>query len=356
MKIKNLVLALGIGLIGYGVYTTSIKVLTIQPEPGLLAGKTLATIVNYDSVNYGCLVNTPPDSLAAKLRALQQMGLQFTRGTVVLQNWAGKNANIDYFIKNGITPAINLNWNIQGTKTPYPIGPELEQYSTLVKAVTEKYPCKLFVIENEELNKSYHSGTYFQYIDMLLTAGPIIHSSGGTFTNGGVTLKMSRILTYRDLKTTYPDSAEKFLINCIPAADTSWIKTKGTRKQEQQILDQINLLNWYSRSNLDYVNLHIYLPIIERGNNTVNTGLGVYGLNSIIGYISRITGKPVISNEFGLMDQNYDLVQNSLNTINSEGLKYCILYSGHKAEEPFVNNKGLTVNGLSVSDYMKNKK
>ena len=86
-----------------------------------------------------------------------------------------------------------------GEKQPVPFPTDLEAYSKTFTSILDKYKPELVVVENEEDNPFYHSGSADDYINELKTAITICHSKGLKVTNGGLTVREVMLLAFDDL-------------------------------------------------------------------------------------------------------------------------------------------------------------
>jgi hypothetical protein len=194
------------------------------------------------------------------------------------------------------------------------------------------YPA-LAIIENEESNKGYYSGTALDYIKQLKAAITVMHSHGIPVTNGGLTSLGLKYLTYQDYMnrgmTTQANDYKKRMHLAINNADT---KERGAYESV--------LISNYATMKLDYVNFHWRSQIPE----------DAQGLGETIDYLRRATGKTVITTEIGQYDQDPATLTATVQTCKDYNFPYIIWYSGEQDGRSFplqYENELLTPTGIT---------
>ena len=197
------------------------------------------------------------------------------------------------------------------------------------------------IIENEESNKGYYSGSALDYIKQLKAAITVMHSHGIPVTNGGLTSVGLKYLVYQDYvsrgMTTQANDYKKRMGIAVNNADT---KDRGTYESV--------LISNYAKMNLDYVNFHW----------RSSTAADAQGLGETIDYLQRATGKKVITTEIGQYDQDPATLTATVNMCKSYNFPYIIWYSGNEDHRSYplqFDNESLTQTGFTYRDLVASK-
>ncbi len=310
-------------------------------------------------VRFGAMVFGAPDTLSKKKAVLDSMSLTMTRENQLSTTWKGYSSRLQYWQNNGISVMLNLNFLTQGG-VPFPTGEDLQRYLEVEDDLLSKYSVEYLVIENEEQNRSYHIGSVtVDYIAQLTRAIDIAHQHGVKITNGGLSTKPLRDLTYRYKLKTDSAAAQKFLQECIPDAERKALISRTSKTLESQLNETEWLLNYYSLIDLDAINLHLYFPLINRvGKGAATTDSipnDLAGLTDIVEYVKSVTHKPVITNETGLVTKDYNLSFNLAKALSLSGMSHVCYWSGGKGSKgSFHKDSGeLTKNGKGLRDFIR---
>ena len=118
------------------------------------------------------------------------------------------------------------------------------------------------------------------------------------------------------------------------------------------------ILAAYKNLDLDYVNFHWYEPVQARANaaaNTVKFSPEIFAY--VADYLKKKTGKPVMTNEFGVLNSSPELVKGILKAAYDAKLSYAIFYSADGGQGKAValqNASGdLRDNGVAFRDFVK---
>jgi hypothetical protein len=229
-------------------------------------------------------------------------GVSYTRSQAInLSEWPYTPNEYNKNISAGLKVLLNINWASAASKgVPVAFPKDMTKYSSKLTAVLNGITKpELVVIENEEINPSFHSGPIQDYVIMLKTASPIVHAHGLKLTNGGVYGQGLDVLVYRYLKAKYGQSfAETNYGNLVfqpfglKAANTpgSNLNTEDNVAQVQAILN--------TAPYLDFINIHHYEidnpNIVDQTKvTTVTPGVLKYTKE----FIETTTGKPIMCNE-----------------------------------------------------------
>ncbi len=240
-----------------------------------------------------------------------------------------------------LTSAYNVLLNFSGTGVmPMKFRTDISTYQNDLRntiAALSALP-KMAVIENEESNKSYYSGSATDYITQLKAAISVLHSYGVPVTNGGITSTGLKYLVWQDYMnrgmTTEANDYKKRMKVGINSATT----------KERAAFIKV-LIDSFAHMDIDYVNFHWYS----------NSAADVQGLGETIDYLKRATGKTVITNEIGQYDQDPVTLTSTTQVCKNYSLPFIIWYSGEENGRSFPLNYAsgtLTTSGLAYQTFI----
>lgn len=307
------------------------------------------------TTKYGCLINGSftPDARAAEALLLH---VNYVRDAVSLDQWKGKSNNLDAYAADGIKVLLNIN-NQLPTGDPLPFPTDMVTYRQNLTSVLNAYQPEVVVIENEEINKNYHTGSMLDYINMLKVALSVCHPKGLKVTNGGIYGSSLEILTYRYLQTKSQARADSFGNNCMSPFQVKAAQNPGSNPNLEYDVNRLDtLLAFYP--NLDYVNVHLYEPFDPdvTDDSKVATPTPVV-IPDIQEYLTVRTGRTVITNETGQRNNtNPQLVTGMLQEYDQLKFPYMVWFSGdgNDGAQPLydLNTGMLFNNGIAFSAYM----
>jgi hypothetical protein len=294
---------------------------------------------------------------------VKQLGARYTRGRIDIKTWNGSNEAYDAYAAAGLKVLLNLNYgvprNASGEHDPIPFPTDMTWYSKVLNSVLNKYKPEVVVIENEEDNPMYHSGDADDYINMLKTAIPIVHSKGLKVTNGGITVKEICLIIYDDyVQRGEKDKALEFAKKAFPPQFLHRVSINEPKIQQLIVFGR-KIMAAYKTLDLDYVNFHWYEPVRGRGKNgDAAAKFDPKILEFVVNYLRTQTNKPVLSNEFGVLDPSPELVKSLLQGVRDAGMSYAIFYSSDGeglGKAIGLQNAGgdLRENGAAFRDFMK---
>ena len=338
------------------LFALSIVLLTMLPW----ICNSQATEAQYlPQTKFGLMVFDQPDTLKYKLEILDSLNIGMTRESQLTTTWKGYSSRLAYWQNHGIDVMLNINFLTQG-KAPFPTGDALVDYLDAEDAILKAHKVEWVVIENEEQNAGYHTGnvTLDYATNQLTRAIDIAHANGVKITNGGLSTKPLRDLTYRHILKTDSAAANKFLLECIPERERTSLVSRNNKSLEYQLNETEWLLTYYSLIDLDAVNIHLYFPLINRvgkGYATTDTVPNqLAGLSEIVAYVQYVTRKPVISNEVGLVTKDYQLSYDVTAALAQSGMEWVCFWSGGKGAYHKESGK-LSKNGKGVRDFINGK-
>lgn len=244
------------------------------------------------------IVLSPGASIDDEIAVLKSLGATYTRVNVGTSNWPTMSKVYDRYVQSGIKVLLNVAWQSSTTGNAFPT--DMELYASKLTAILDTLASKpeLIVIENEEINKAFHSGPMSDYITELKTASPIVHSYGLKVTNGGVYGQGLDTMVYRYLKEKYGQTFAEtnfgnyvFLPVGLRAANNP-----GSAPVVESNIANIQLV-LDAAPYLDYINIHHY----EVDNPNVDEASATTATPNVLKYtkeyIETTTGKPIMSNE-----------------------------------------------------------
>ncbi len=316
---------------------------------------------------FGVIVNkTDGVSLGVhtEIGVAKALAAKYVRSAIVLSQWAGSNAYYDSIIANGMKPVTNFNWGAQNTgAVPFLMAAELSNYATVMGQVLTKYQPEVVVIENEETNMNYHSGSMQQYIAMLNAAIPVAHSKGLKITNGGITGEAAYLVWQDYINTGQTAKADDYAKRTFPPSVYATLPNLGAFIQSKMKMAD-SLLTAYKTMDLDYLNFHWYgdprQPNAGAYNPAVDTAhINTASLSELVDYLKRRTGKTPITNEIGEKYYSPGYVTDILQATLDLKLPCVLWYSGD-GEDRFdakglqSGNGTLRPMGYAYKDFMSN--
>jgi hypothetical protein len=321
---------------------------------------------------FGILVDRTANAgvpLDKKIQVAKALGLNYMRLRTDIDTYNGTINNYDAFAAAGFKIILNINYSVPrsatGEKQPVPFPTDLDAYSKTFTSILDKYKPELVVVENEEDNPFYHSGTADDYINELKTAISICHAKGLKVTNGGLTVREITLLAFDDLyQNGKKQEAYDFARRVFPPQYLSRLDKIDNYQKLPAVRRALTfgraVVAAYKTLDLDYVNFHWYEPVAARGKkdgdalNADRVDPAVF--SAIVNYLSRKTGKPVITNEFGVLNTSPTLIQDLMQQVLNAKMDYAIFYSGDGAggSKALQNGDGsLRQIGEAVRDFIK---
>jgi hypothetical protein len=209
-----------------------------------------------------------------------------------------------------------------GTRQPSFPPSNLDAYRTSLASVLDAWKPALLVVENEENSPTLYadpSDSYRGYAGELAAACAVSHQRGILCTNGGMTEEVAAALTWMDfIDRDDPKLACDFAQRTF-TADISTALCASPKRQSlpAPLRDPATaLLAVYRAAPIDYVNFHWY-------------GTDARALAEVVDALSRISGKPAMTNEIGQRPSAADLnaIRPILRAAMAAHIKVAIWYS-----------------------------
>lgn len=269
------------------------------------------------------------------------------RTNIIMQAWTGSNAAVQTYLDSGLKVILNINGSgldPSGNPTPWP-SPATAAAATT--SILTAYHPELAVIENEENNIQYHSGTDQEYIDELAICLRAAHLRGVKVTNAGLTDNMVRCWMWWQ----YIQAGNFFQAD---AWKTKYTDPLGLHTDGAYFISNYTrceyFLSHYDTMAIDYVNIHFYA--------TANDDLNPHVFNQINDVIYAKTGKKVISNEFGVRTPDIVVAKKMFVNMRKAAYQYAIFYSGDSVTMPSYGvlaastGTALNARGKLISNYL----
>ncbi len=317
---------------------------------------------------FGVLISAGPGNNTnpkVRLKAFKAIAPPYVRHGITLSSWDGSNAFYESLVENGFKVVLNIT-NSPQNGTPQPFPTDLDKYRTKLNEVLTKYKPEVLVVENEEYNLNYHTGSMKQYLDELKVAIEVAHAKGIKVTNGGLTSRHMTLMVWKDyMDRGMKKEAAEFARRTIPQNIINDLPSLAKHQPLKNAMNAFDtLLNAYKTMDLDYVNFHWYEPILLRFNNNkqgvnIDTNrLELKAMEEVVTFLRRKTGKDVMTNELGQVTKSKQAVIDVLKKAYELKLPYVIWYSGDgqgKSDAVALTNYDGTLreNGEAFRDYIK---
>jgi len=306
------------------------------------------------AVKNGALV-IAGSTITDKINILHNLGVNYLRYTIIMSDWTGTDAGFERYTSEGLHIVCNINYDDQASKgqAPKSFTKDMVTYRKKLGQILDKYKPEVAVIENEETNKTYHTGPMSAYINELSNAVTVAHAKGVKVTNGGIHPQAVCYFVWKDYMdrgmTAEADSWMNLTFNSSMKYSAEHPEANNSTQFYWRQVD--TLLNAYTTLNIDYVNMHIYEPINDVGNGK-NTIPGC--IATMASYIKRRTGKPAMSNECGQRNTTPSLVTSMLQAFTTGSYPYAIWFSGDGENTKALTEKNgvLRSNGVAYKNFV----
>lgn len=295
---------------------------------------------------FGVLVNSAEGQqipIASRINLLKnEFKVPFTRQQMVLTAFNGSNPTYDSYINNGLKVLLNVVSKITSfSEPPGPYITDTAFYRQKLNELLAVYTPVVLVIENEEANSHYYTGTAQEYLNLLNIAIDECKKRNIKVTNGGFSARMSKLLIWDYYNSTgqtakanaygrkvFPDT----LMNTVGVA--GYLATNSLVNQTFQKAKQ--LLAAYKTNTMTYLNIHWYEPAKEGDAPSANLAnidhSDMSAFQETVEVFRTITNKPVITNEIGQFNTKGTLTTDVLQKCYDLKLPYTIWYSGDGAD------------------------
>lgn len=268
-----------------------------------------------------------------RIVAAKALGVKYIRAEVGLESFSQPDAYIDSLVANDFS--IVANFNYYGSEKSAPFPKDASSIASSITKVLKTFHPVLVAVENEEDNQNYHTGPAQDYINELDAATAVLHANNIKVMNGGLTEDVLCILTYRNyLNEGLTTQANDFAKRTMPLAiinDLPDLTNNAGLANRVAFAD--SLVKAYKNMSFDYVNFHWYEPVLARWVNAspgadAATQVDTKAMSEVITYLQNATGKPVLSNEAGVLNASPGIVQNMLQQFRTSNLPFVLWYSG----------------------------
>jgi hypothetical protein len=365
----NIIVKCSTAILVFSLFLSCRKQAELSP-----GNSTASSQVNNESLlaNKPCINGALVVSLSQNLSTgwcmgvLQKLNTKYTRHTMAMENWTGRNAEYESYTNNGYRVLENICYKVQNDSVPAPFPTDTVAYKKTLSSILNTYSPEVSVIENEEGNFDWHEGSMQDYINELRAAMTVIHAHKLKGCNGGLSTRPLTFLVYRwYVSLGQTGKAESFATRCIPDKYMYNLRHPGNSADfEFKIRSWDSLVQAYRTVPIDYVNIHIYEPIKYRCEpNATELSKNIAkatdsALLEICTYLTGETGKKIMSNEMGQLNKQKGLTSSMLQVNNDCGLKYNTWFSGDwgldKSFALHTDAGTLRRTGIAFRDYIIN--
>lgn len=218
------------------------------------------------------------------------------------------------FYNAGVKSVINLNWLVGDAKKPYGFCKDLTLYRKKIQEVLKDnaHMIEWAIIENEPSNDGYYGATVDMndYVNVLKVAIEECHNAGIKVADG-----------------------------CLHIEAITGI-ISGVKTTNKTIIDQKILLASYAYLDLDAVNVHKVIKGDERPAAEIKAACD---------YITAVTGKPVISNEWHGEKMTDAALQSAVQGWKDAKVILSIIWGGGGSSPADAINSGTSLTPLGVT-------
>lgn len=288
-------------------------------------------------------------SVQDKLDILKQLHVKTTRMTLSMDTWTGSNPALEALQNAGYKVFLNVYWkkirNADGSKTPqsYPTGNDLNVYREKLNEILTKYKPEVLLVENEELVLKFHSGDIKDYLNMLKVAVDVAHSKGVKVSDGGITNPQVSLLIYDYLLSqNRRNDAVSFGNSAMNSRVLKFAQNHDMNSDMGKKLAMAQeLVQGLKNIDIDYVNLHWYEPLSEKGTENISNKISAVtpkALGFAVEFLKAVAGKEVILGECGQVNSNASLTLSMLQEISKSGVPYAIWLSSDNGTTKALNS------------------
>lgn len=284
------------------------------------------------------------------------IGVKYIRLHTILSTDIAVN-NFNAAVAAGLKVLLNVDYfDAKGT----PFFTDLITYKAKLSATLTSNKPELLVVENEENNFDYHTDDLPNYLALLNAAISVAKPLNIPVANGGITccpLKWFVHRYYTEQGNTA--AAQSFGAKCIPINEINALNSKKNENIEEEIAVVKFLLNAYASTDIDFVNIHWYEPAIYRNTSTAQSIMDTVltttsALQEVVNIVAKITGKKVMSNEMGTMNESAELMSALLQEATAAKLEYCVVFDGNARDQTaaYSSNGILLLNGVAIKNFI----
>lgn len=294
------------------------------------------------SNSFGVLINSADGasfSINKKISLIKDVfKVPYTRMSISIPEWVGTIPNFESFSNAGIKVLLNVNSKINSDLLPPgPFITDTALYRAKLAEILNKYKPEILVIENEETNENYYTGTPEDYLKLLQIAVEEGHKRNIKVTNGGIPERVSTLLCW-DNYYSYGKTAEAadYAKRAFPTAISGNMPAymSGDNHATQMLAKAKKLVNAYKSMQLDYVNFHWYELVTQREVSAQTPDLptlahvDMKAFEETYNYYKSFTGKQPITNEIGQINKVGSLLTDVVTKCYDLKIPYVIWYSG----------------------------
>lgn len=295
---------------------------------------------------FGALVATSSNS--TDIIALNNLGVSYTRAGQVVSAGAMPYLN---FTNAGKKVLLTLNFAtpVNNANIPFPTDTAAWRHniSTFLDG-NSQVNVDGYNIINEANSNKYWWGYASTYLPLFHIGLNELVKRGYWGSDGGLTGIHFYYKVWEDyINRGYPDSAEDFRIRAgLPTASVlnTW-RTDPAHDSTIRFLDTI-IANYAATSSdsMKYITVHFYEPLAD----TTATSINPLTFEQCVWYAQRATGKPAITNEYGLQNMSPNVLVQMTQTCTNLKLAYAIGYSANQ-NYTWVNYSDGSLNAVGIA-------
>lgn len=322
---------------------------------------------------FGILVNEADNqsiSTSTKIDLLKNtFKVPYTRIGIAIPNWTGTSLSFEQFSNAGLKILLNVSSKVTNETTPPgPFITDTVYYRQVLTEILNKYRPEVLVVENEETNEGYYTGSAQEYLNLLTVAIDVAHKKGIKVSNGGFPTRMATLLCWDYYNSTGQSSkASSYALRAFPSSVSGNLQAyiNSDVQAQQQLAKGKILLNAYNTLQIDYINFHWYEIVSQREVNAqtvdlpnINTA-DMTAFEETVNFFKTSTGKQPITNEIGQNNKKGGIVTDVLTKCYDLKLPYVIWYSGDgglgKATALYNGDASLRENGTAFKNFISTK-
>jgi hypothetical protein len=289
-------------------------------------------------------------------------------------------SDVQAFAANGIQTQLTIKATAGKQTQPIDTPEEQAAFRSGLSALLDQYKTPLLSVENEPTADIFYGGTPDQYLTELRIAVDVARAHGVRVTDGGIPWETISLVAWNYIrKTRGTAAADAYIQTVFRGGATAWMARDLTgvaandpdpyshlsrAAPRQNWIDAEYLLSQYGTAPgdvpLDYVNFHWYV-LDDFGGYKTSGYTDAQALTDTIEAIKAITGRPVVTNEFGQHGTTPEAVSGNLHVVlDQEKLPFVIWFDAdgipaHGLFDPALGVGHLRTSGMTfkgtLADY-----
>ncbi len=323
----------------------------------------------------GLVNGTTSYSTSDRITEAKALGVKLQRVHQVV----GKplSSDVQPFAANGIQTQLTIKATA-GTQTQPIDTPEAQAaFRSGLSSLLDQYRTPLLSVENEETADNFYAGTPDQYLTELRIAVDVAKAHNVNVTDGGIPWTTISLVAWNQIrKTRGTSAADAYIATVFRGGSNAWIRNDLTGvaaddpdpyshlsrvAPRQNWVDAEYLLSQFGTDPgdvpLTFVNFHWYVLDDFGGYKTAGY-TDAEALTDTIDAIKAITGRPVVTNEFGQHGTTPEAVAGNLHVVlDQENLPFVVWFDAdgipaHGLFDPALGPGHLRLSGETFRDTL----